>query len=41
MRSQFVRMFHPSDAFRNLRVNWSRDGVRVVKGRTLYVDDPG
>src|SRR5882724_6070312 len=40
-RRQFVRTFHPSDAFGDLNVNPGRDGVRVVIGRALDVDDPG
>src|SRR5262245_50270940 len=40
-RRQFMRPFHPGNALGDLNVSPGRDGVRVVVGRALDVDDPG
>src|SRR5262249_45862940 len=38
-RGQFVRTLHPPDALGDLDVHARRDGIRVVVGRALDVDD--
>jgi hypothetical protein len=40
-RRQFVNALHPSDPFGDLNVRSRRNGVRIIIGRALNIDDPG
>jgi hypothetical protein len=39
-RRQFVSALHPFDPFGDLNVRSRRNGVRIIIGRALNVDDP-